>query len=168
MIKRTRSFLAKEKSQFAAFDMHQAIRDVLQFTQVERARTKVQSLEAFLSPLPQAYGDRVQIQQVLLNLILNAMDAMRPVGDRPHQLRLSTSLADPARIRVSVEDNGIGFDPATTNRMFDPFFTTKTGGTGLGLAISRSIIETHGGQLDVAPAHPHGAAFSFTLPTTSG
>ena len=111
-------------------------------------------------------GDRVQLQQVLLNLIMNGVEAMRGVTERTREPTVSSALAEPSSVLVAIEDTGTGLNPAVADRMFRPFFTTKPEGTGMGLAICRSIVEAHGGRLWVsqrAPA-PHGADVRFTVP----
>jgi PAS domain S-box-containing protein len=109
-------------------------------------------------------GDRVQLQQVLLNLIMNGIQAMATVADRQRELTVSVTSAEPDRVQVMVEDTGPGLDPAIAQRIFDPFFTTKPDGLGMGLSICRSIIEAHGGRLWASPRAPHGAAFHFAIP----
>jgi signal transduction histidine kinase len=108
--------------------------------------------------------DRVQLQQVLLNLMTNAIDAMRATPDRPRRLQIRVGVCEGNGVRVAVQDWGSGIDPTDTDRIFEPFFTTKSGGMGLGLSICRSIIEAHGGRLWASPGVPHGAVFEFTLP----
>ncbi len=109
-------------------------------------------------------GDMVQLQQVLLNLIMNAIQAMEAALDRRRELTVSVALAEPGHVQVVVEDSGPGLDPAVASRIFDPLFTTKPNGLGMGLSICRSIIEAHDGQLWASPRAPHGTAFHFTLP----
>jgi signal transduction histidine kinase len=109
-------------------------------------------------------GDRVQLQQVLLNLIMNGVEAMRGVTERTRELTVSSTFAEQTSVLVSVKDTGPGIDPAVAERMFQPFFTTKSDGLGMGLAICRSIVEAHGGRLWVSPRAPHGADVRFTLP----
>ena len=109
-------------------------------------------------------GDRLQLQQVLLNLIMNGVEAMREVTERTRELTISSTLAEPGSAVVAVEDNGMGLDPAVAERVFQPFFTTKPDGLGMGLAICRSIVEAHGGRLWVSPRAPHGADVRFTVP----
>jgi signal transduction histidine kinase len=109
-------------------------------------------------------GDRVQLQQVLLNLILNAIDAMKSVTDRSRELRVSSAVSEPGNVLISVEDSGPGLDPAVGQRIFEPFVTTKPDGLGMGLSICRSIIDAHGGSLWVSPCVPHGTLFRFTVP----
>jgi signal transduction histidine kinase len=109
-------------------------------------------------------GDRIQLQQVLLNLIMNGVEAMRGVTERARELTVSTTLAEPGSVLIAVKDTGAGLDPAVAERMFQPFFTTKPDGLGMGLAICRSIIEAHAGRLWVSPRTPHGTDIRFTVP----
>jgi signal transduction histidine kinase len=111
------------------------------------------------------FGDRVQLQQVLLNLITNAVDAMSAVTDRPNVLTIASECAEPDGMLVAVEDTGTGLDPAMVDRLFTPFVTTKANGMGMGLSICRSIIEAHGGHLWVSPRMPCGTVFRFTVPS---
>jgi signal transduction histidine kinase len=109
-------------------------------------------------------GDRVQLQQVLLNLIMNSIQALGAVSDGRRELTVSVAFAEPDRVRVAVEDTGPGLDPAIAQRIFEPFFTTRSDGLGMGLSICRSIVEAHGGQLWASPHAPHGTALHFTIP----
>jgi signal transduction histidine kinase len=113
--------------------------------------------------LPPVQGDRVQLQQVLLNLILNAIEAMRAVGEEERELLIGTR-NEPDGVSVEVRDSGPGFAPAALGRVFEPFYTTKPGGLGLGLSICRSIIEAHSGRLWASASLPRGASFQFALP----
>jgi signal transduction histidine kinase len=113
--------------------------------------------------LPPVTGDRVQLQQVLVNLILNAIEAMGTVDDRERDLVIRTQRGEGDEIRVAVRDSGIGFDPLSAERIFDAFHTTKPGGLGMGLSISRSIVENHGGRLWATSNDGPGATFQFTL-----
>ena len=115
--------------------------------------------------LPPVTGDRVQIQQVALNLILNAIEAMSTVDDRERNLVIATQPGEHNEIRVVVRDSGIGFDALDSERMFNAFHTTKAGGLGLGLTISRSIVDWHGGRLWAVSNDGPGATFQFTLST---
>ncbi len=109
-------------------------------------------------------GDRVQLQQVVLNLVMNGIEAMSAVMDRPRTLRVISQLQQSGDVLIAVTDVGTGFDPANMDRIFDAFFTTKSEGMGMGLAICRSIIEAHGGRLWASPQLPHGSVFQFTVP----
>ena len=113
--------------------------------------------------LPTVLGDRIQLQQVMLNLIMNAIDAMLMIKDRPRTL-LIKSVKDAEDVRIEVHDSGKGIDPEHASRIFDSFFTTKQEGIGMGLSISRSIVEAHGGRLRATPGSSHGAVFQMILP----
>ena len=129
-----------------------------------RARQIVVAAE-LAEPSPTVMGDHVQLQQVVLNLIMNAVEAMSLVADRPRLLRVRARCEAPASVLVAVEDSGTGLDPAIAEHIFDPFFTTKAAGMGMGLSICRSIIDGHGGRLWASPAPHHGALVQFTLPS---
>jgi len=116
--------------------------------------------------LPLVLADRVQLQQVLLNLIMNAIEAMAAITDRPRELWIQSQLDDGGDVLVGVRDSGTGFG-LEADHVFTPFFTTKAHGMGMGLSISRSLVESHGGRLWGTPNSPHGAVFSFTLPVTA-
>jgi len=120
--------------------------------------------------LPLVLGDRVQLQQVVLNLVMNAIEAMAGVTDRPRELRIGSARPDRDHVTVTVQDTGVGIDESESmlDRLFTAFFTTKPGGMGMGLSISRSIIEAHGGWLSAAANLPHGAIFQFSLAIDSG
>jgi signal transduction histidine kinase len=109
-------------------------------------------------------GDRVQLQQVLMNLIMNSIDAMKDVDDT-RELTIQSQRDEDRQVLISVSDTGVGLPPEQTDKIFNAFFTTKTHGTGMGLRISRSIVESHGGRLWAADNSPRGASFCFTLPT---
>jgi signal transduction histidine kinase len=113
--------------------------------------------------LPIIQGDRIQLQQIVLNLIMNAVEAMSDAGKRPRDLLISTA-EDNSGVLVTVRDSGPGLSPESLERLFDPFYTTKPGGMGMGLSICRSIIETHGGRVWAAANMPQGASFHFSLP----
>jgi signal transduction histidine kinase len=112
-------------------------------------------------------GDRVQLQQVIVNLIMNSIEAMGGLNHPRRVLRVNTRLDEDGNVLVAVEDSGMGLDPASIDRIFDPLFTTKREGLGMGLSISRSIVEAHGGGLWASPRRPHGTIFQFTLPATT-
>jgi signal transduction histidine kinase len=114
--------------------------------------------------IPPITGDRVQLQQVILNLLLNASDAMSSIDDRPRQLVIRTEREEDDRVRLSVQDAGAGFKPQDEDRLFDAFYTAKSGGMGMGLSVSRSIIESHHGRLWAALNDGPGAKFSFSIP----
>jgi signal transduction histidine kinase len=114
--------------------------------------------------LPNTMGDRVQLQQVIVNLILNGIEAMSEVADRPRRLVIRSQMQNSDEILVAVRDSGVGFAPKDEKRIFDAFFTTKAQGMGMGLSISHSIIEAHGGRLWATRNNDSGATFQFTLP----
>ena len=114
--------------------------------------------------LPLVEGDQVQLQQVVLNLIMNGIESLTQITDRPRTLNIRSKILDPGSVIVSVQDAGAGLDPRSAGRIFENFFTTKTNGLGMGLAISRSIIEAHGGRLWATANAQRGATFHFTLP----
>ena len=146
------------------FDINGAIRKVLALMRNELCRHDV-SIEIDCSEnLAPVLGDPVQLQQVILNLMMNGVEAMGTAMQRPRVLRLISELGGPGTLRVAVEDSGPGLAPEIADRVFDAFFTTKPNGTGMGLSICRSIIDAHGGRLWASPRAPHGAVFQFTLP----
>jgi C4-dicarboxylate-specific signal transduction histidine kinase len=160
-----RALAKKSGPQLTALDLDDAIQDVLSLTHSELQRHGVVLRTDLAASDRPVMGDRVQLQQVLLNLILNGLDAMRAITDRPKELAVSSGLGEPGSVLVSVEDTGTGLDPAIAPRIFEPFVTTKADGLGMGLSICRSIIEAHGGRLWVSPREPHGTALRFTVPT---
>jgi signal transduction histidine kinase len=148
-------------------DINDAIREVLVLTRSELHRHNV-SLETALSGgLEPVIGDRVQLQQVILNLIMNGIEAMSAVMRQPRVLRVRSQIDGAGDLLIAVEDSGPGLAPETIDRLFDPFFTTKPGGMGMGLSICRSIVDAHGGRLWASPQSPRGAVFQFTVPTAA-
>jgi signal transduction histidine kinase len=114
--------------------------------------------------LPLVLGDRVQLQQVVINLLINGVEAMAPIKDRPREILIRSQQNEAGQVLVAVLDSGIGIDSETAEKLFSAFFTTKASGMGMGLSISRSIIRAHGGRLWASPNTDHGAAFQFTVP----
>jgi len=163
VIERIRALLQKAPPQLRPLDGNDVIREVLLLVNSELLRGGVTLKTELVADLPAVLGDRVQVQQVMLNLILNAIDAMSMVMDRPRELFVkSAKCAD--GVVIQVQDSGKGLDPEQTDRVFEPFFTTKPQGIGMGLSISRSIIEAHGGRLWAGSGSPHGTVFQFILP----
>jgi signal transduction histidine kinase len=144
-------------------DINEAIEEVVILTQSEARRNKVALRMEPATDLYPVMGDRVQLQQVVMNLILNGIEAMSTVEDRERDLVIRTQRGEGNEVRVVVQDSGIGFDPLSAERIFDAFHTTKPGGLGMGLSISRSIVESHGGQLWAVTNDGPGATFQFTL-----
>ena len=118
--------------------------------------------------LPKILADRVQLQQVILNLVMNAAEAMAAAGDQRRRLRLTARIEDPDTLAITVEDTGPGFDPMNVDRIFDPLFTTKSNGMGMGLSISRSIIQAHEGCLSASSGMGGGSVFTISLPICGG
>jgi PAS domain S-box-containing protein len=164
VIRSLRALARKSGPQLAKLDIDDVIKEVLTLAGAELRRHDVVLRTALATGDQPVIGDRVQLQQVVLNLIMNGVEAMRGVTERTRELTVSTTLVEPSSVLVAVEDTGTGLDPAVADRMFQPFFTTKSDGTGMGLAICRSIVEAHGGRLWVSPRAPHGADVRFTVP----
>jgi C4-dicarboxylate-specific signal transduction histidine kinase len=164
VVKGLRALARKSGLELRNVDINDAIREVLALLRGELERgAAVLHVGLFGADRP-VLGDRVQLQQVLLNLIRNGIEAMSTVTDRPRVLRISSELNEASEALVAVEDTGIGFDPATTDRIFEPLFTTKPNGMGMGLSICRSIVEAHCGRLWASPNSAHGTTFRFTVP----
>src|SRR5437660_10233203 len=165
VIQRIRQLMSKTEPQRAPLDVNDVIRDVLPLVRSEMLSHRV-SLQVDLAPvfLP-VLGDRVQLQQVLINLVMNGMEAMAGIEDRPRTLVIRSRPPEGDQVLVAVEDAGVGIDPDTVTQLFNAFFTTKPDGMGMGLSISRSIIEGHGVRLSATPNATHGATFHFALPT---
>ena len=140
------------------------IREVIELTRTEAATNSVSVQTAFSERLPKVVGDRVELQQVVVNLILNAIEAMNGTTQSTRRLLIRTAKADSKGILVAVVDSGPGLPPAGPERLFEPFYTTKPNGLGIGLSICRSIIEAHGGQLWASANKPCGTIFQFTVP----
>ncbi|MEA2793686.1 MAG: hypothetical protein QOI87_1066 [Bradyrhizobium sp.] len=168
VLSRIRGMLNNAAPERAQIDVNRAITEVLALTRHELQQYRV-SVQDDLNPeLPTIMADRVQLQQVVLNLVMNGIDAMRAVTDRLRVLTVRSQLDDRNNIVVSVGDSGIGLDAVSRERVFDTFFTTKSDGMGMGLAISKSIIEAHHGRLWAAPQSRFGAVFAFALPSAAG
>jgi PAS domain S-box-containing protein len=167
VLARIRAFIRKEPAEKIELNINQVIQEVLVLAARELSDNQV-SLNQDLRPdLPAVFADRVQLQQVLLNLIMNGIEAMTVVTNRPRLLGLQSWLDESRDIVVGVSDSGTGLG-SEVNHVFTPFFTTKATGMGMGLSISRSLVESHGGRLWATPNSPHGAVFSFTLPANDG
>lgn len=168
IINRIRALLKREKMEYGALDLNAALIEVVGFTLGERRAHRVVVETELDAGLPPVRGNRVQLQQVALNLMLNAIDATSAVSGRQRVLSVRTSANGGDSAVVVVEDSGVGLDPETAEHLFEPFFTTKPEGMGMGLAIARSIVEAHGGRLWAAPGSAGGAAFCFTVPYAAG
>ncbi len=146
-------------------DVNETIREVIALARSEVQSNGVSVRTRLGEELPLILGDRIQLQQVILNLMINAIEAMNEVSDAPRELSITSATDESKRVLVAVRDSGLGLHPRSLDRLFDAFYTTKPQGMGMGLAISRSIVEAHGGRLWVTPNEPHGAVFQFTLPS---
>jgi signal transduction histidine kinase len=163
VIRRLRTLFERKQPSLEPVDLNDAVREVLALSAHELQRARVTTASDLGDALPLVRGDRVQLQQVILNLILNAADAMREVDDRARELLIATA-PEGERIRLSVRDSGVGIDPQKFETIFDTFYTTKPNGMGIGLSISRSIIENHDGRLWASANDGPGATFSFSIP----
>lgn len=167
VIARIRAFIKKTPVEKLALDVNDVIQEVLVLVGRELGEHQVTIDLQLAAGLPPVVADRVQLQQVLLNLIKNGIDAMISIADRPRLLCVQSRIDEPGEVLVSVKDSGTGFG-SEMDRVFTPFFTTKEKGMGMGLSISRSLVESHGGRLWAAPNSPHGAVVSFVLPVSHG
>jgi C4-dicarboxylate-specific signal transduction histidine kinase len=164
VVRRVKALAKKTDIEKAPLDINEAIREVIALLQRELTSHQV-SLQMELAPaLPTILGDRVQLQQVIINLVMNGIEAMQPVTDRPHELLIRSHQAETNQMLVSVTDCGVGISAESAERLFDAFFTTKSSGLGMGLSICRSIVEAHGGRLSASANEGTGATFQFVLP----
>jgi signal transduction histidine kinase len=163
IISRIRALAKKAPQQKDWLDINETILEVIALARSEVQRSQV-SLQTQLSEdVPLVLGDRIQLQQVILNLVMNGVEAMASVADRPRELLIYSHRHESDKVLVAVQDSGIGIDSQNLEKIFDTFYTTKPQGMGMGLAISRSIIENHGGRLWAVPNDGAGATFQFTL-----
>jgi signal transduction histidine kinase len=162
MVRSLHGMATQAAPQRCPFIVDDALREMLQLLRGALRQQRISITEELTLDLYQLNADRVQLMQVLMNLVLNAIEAMQDVEHRPRTLTVRSALVDGA-LRVSVEDNGTGIPGALAERVFDALFSTKPGGTGMGLAICRAIIQAHGGHLWSTPVQPHGAAFHLSF-----
>ena len=160
-----RSMLRQDRPEQVPVNVNDLVRGVLELARGELEQHHVSVHTEFCEDLPGIIGEPVPLQQVVLNLVMNAIEAMAPRTDRQRQLRVETRAVGPDGIRITVADNGTGIIAQDLDRIFDPFFTTKAHGMGMGLSICRSIVEAHGGRLSAAAGDPHGSVFTVQLPT---
>lgn len=168
VIKRIRALAKKGEPTRVPVDLNELIKETVGLTHPDLVQKRVSLDITFELKLPAVPADRVQLQQVLLNLIVNALDSMSTVTEHPRVLRIQTGHVEPDTVQVTVKDAGRGISPAENEHLFQPFYTTKPHGLGMGLAISRSIVEAHGGRLWATPNDGPGATFHFTLPVQEG
>jgi C4-dicarboxylate-specific signal transduction histidine kinase len=164
IISRIRQLFQKSPPQRRSVDINEIIREMIALLRSEVTRHSISVRAELAADLPQIMGDRVQLQQVLMNLMTNGIDAMKEV-DGTRELAIKSRRAENKQLMVSVSDTGVGLPSQQADQIFNAFFTTKPHGTGMGLPISRSIVESHGGRLRTVANSPRGASFSFTLPT---
>ena len=167
VISRLRSLYGKKDPTIESVDLNEAAREVLALSSSELQRNRVIVQQELADDLPRVAGDRVQLQQVILNLLRNASEAMSAVDGRSRQLVIRTEADEDGHVRLTVKDAGVGFTPQAADRLFESFYTTKNDGMGIGLSVSRSIIESHHGRLWATPNTGPGATFSFFIPRES-
>jgi PAS domain S-box-containing protein len=165
VIKRLRSLMKRQAPRKGSLRINEAILEVIALAQAELRRSHI-LVGTRLADLPRVQGDKVQLQQVLLNLIVNAIEAMSGVTERRRELTITSSFEGPDAVQVEVRDSGTGLEAEHAAHVFEPFYTTKPEGIGIGLSISRSIVEAHGGRLSAEANSPHGAVFRFSLPVS--
>ena len=169
VISRIHSLVKKSVPSTDTLDINEAIREVVDLTRTEAVKHGITVQMQLADNLPQIRGDRVQLQQVMINLIINAIQAMGDAvqGVRgTHEVHISTDYSGSSEVRIAVQDLGPGVSPEKLPHLFEPFYTTKPGGMGMGLSISRSIIEDHGGRLWASEHEAKGARFQFTIPVS--
>jgi signal transduction histidine kinase len=164
VIARLRALFSKREFMLEPLDLTEAAREVIALSSNDLQRNRIILQPELAAGLPMVTGDRIQLQQVILNLLRNASDAMIDVHDRPRQLLIRTEREDGDRVRVTVRDAGVGLSPQSMDSLFDAFYTTKSGGMGIGLFVSRSIVERHQGRLWAEPNVGPGATFAFSIP----
>jgi PAS domain S-box-containing protein len=164
VVTRLRALFSRKDATTEPVDLNEAAREVIALSWSELQRSRVILRPELTDILPPVTGDRVQLQQVILNLLLNAAEAMSSVNDRARQLVIRTERDEGDRVRLTVQDAGVGLDPQAADKLFEAFYSTKSGGMGIGLSVSRSIIERHHGRLWAAPNDGPGATFAFSIP----
>jgi PAS domain S-box-containing protein len=164
VITRLRTLYSKKAPALESMDLNEAAREVMALSSTEFQRNGVTVRQEYATDLPAARGDRIQLQQVILNLLRNAAEAMSSIDDRPRELLVRTERHEGNQVRLSVKDSGVGFTPFGADKIFEAFYTTKADGMGIGLSVSRSIIEAHDGRLWATPNDGPGATFSFAIP----
>ena len=164
IVGRTQGMLTKSANHRQAFDINRLVQEALLFSKVQQKQASIRVKAKFSAGLPPVQGDPVQIQQVVVNLVANAMEAMVDAPQPSRVLVISTDRTENEGVVVTVSDTGCGIDAEAIDQIFQHLFTTKSGGMGLGLSVSKAIVEAHGGQIRVGQNQPSGAVFSFSLP----
>jgi C4-dicarboxylate-specific signal transduction histidine kinase len=164
VIRHVRALANKTDLEKVPLDVNDVVREVIPLVQRELTSHQVLLRTELAPALPVVFGNRVQLQQVIINLVMNGIEAMESVTDRPRELAIRSHQVDRGQLLVSVMDHGVGISPEDADRLFNAFFTTKPGGMGIGLSICRSIVEAHGGRLSASRNQGPGATFQFVLP----
>jgi C4-dicarboxylate-specific signal transduction histidine kinase len=164
IVRRTRDLMQRVSPQKDDFDINQAIREIISLSQEDQVKNDVSVHTRFAQGLPLVHADQIQVQQVILNLITNAVEAMSGLDEHTRELCISTGQTTSGDVLVTVQDSGPGLDAQSSDHLFDAFYSTKPRGLGIGLSICRAIIEAHGGRLWASLSEPPGARFEFTLP----
>jgi C4-dicarboxylate-specific signal transduction histidine kinase len=164
IVGRIRSQIKRAPARKMRFGLHEAVNEVIVMVQSAIAKNGISFSTRLMDGLVPVQGDRVQLQQVLVNLILNAVEAMSSIEDGTRELSIRTEQSQTGGVLVAVHDSGPGVNPVDLERVFEPFYTTKTSGIGMGLSICQTIINGHGGRLWMSANKPRGAVFQFTLP----
>jgi signal transduction histidine kinase len=164
VIRRVRALANKTDTKMAPLDLNEVLSEAATFVQHELLNSRVVLRVEQMHPRALILADKVQLQQVVLNLVVNGIEAMQSITDRPRELVIRSEPDDARNVRVTVTDSGVGFSADSANRLFNTFYTTKSSGMGMGLSICRSIIELHGGRIWAVPNVAHGAAIQFILP----
>lgn len=168
VISRIRSLINKATPERAPVRLNEVVQETIALAESQASRNQVSVEMELAADLPVVLGDKIQLQQVLLNLMINGIEAMTGVSGRPRRLLICSQAQDDNQVCISIHDSGIGVNAEFMARLFEPFFTTRSQGIGMGLPISRSIIEAHGGRLWAESTENHGSVFQFTLPGESG
>jgi PAS domain S-box-containing protein len=160
-----RALMTKSEPQMMPLDVNESVKRILALSQSELRSQRITVHAELDRELPSILGDSLQLERVILNLVINGIEAMATVTDRRRELSIRSQIDEADDVVITVQDSGVGLDPQAIDRIFDPFFSTKSKGLGMGLSICRSIVEAHGGRLWATPGAPHGAVIRFTLPT---
>jgi C4-dicarboxylate-specific signal transduction histidine kinase len=166
IVSRIRQVFKKSVPERESVDVNDVIREMIVLLRGEATKHRVSFHTELAAMLPRVMGDRLQLQQVVMNLIVNGIDAMKDMAEK-REIVITSQRMENEHITVSISDNGMGLPPQQEDQIFNAFFTTKPHGTGMGLRICRSIVESHGGRLSAANSYPRGATFSFTIPSKS-
>jgi signal transduction histidine kinase len=165
VVRRVRTLAKKSDIEKAPIDINHVVTEVIALVERELSSHRISLRTDLASSLPTILGDRVQLQQVIINLVMNGIEAMQPITDRSREMLIRSGHDEAGRVHVSVTDCGVGISAENANRLFNAFFTTKSGGMGMGLSICRSIVEAHEGHLSASPNEGPGTTFQFVLPS---